>query len=378
MKVGIDTFGCEHGRSGLGSYLCSLTANLRNDADVEFNLFGAELDRYTYASERAFPYDGVTLFESSAAERLWHIMCANNFASKHKYDVVLYTAASQMIPVTFSVPGVAIVNDIVSDSLSAKHNAWSSFHIKRGLAHADRVIVASQYIRKDLEKIGIDPEKIAVIHNGIDHSSFYPRELLSPNLVDIKPFAIQRPYFIYASRMSSPTKKHVELIRAFTLFKEKTHLPHRLVLAGSEGPYSDAVHDEVFNSHAASDIFITGFFPHENFPELYSGSDGCIFPSVSEGVGLPVLEAMATGIPVACAKSGALSEIAGDNAIYFDSDNIEEMAAAMETLALDKAKCKTLITGGIEWTKRFSWEKTAQMTTDVLKEVVKATCAREE
>ena len=97
-------------------------------------------------------------------------------------------------------------------------------------------------------------------------------------------------------------------------------------------------------------------------------SEGCLFPSVNEGVGLPVLEAMATGVPVACSNSGALPEIAGSNAIYFDSDNIEQMAATIEQLALDSALRKKLIEGGIDWTKRFTWEKTAEKTVQVLKE----------
>ena len=367
MKVGIDTFGCAHGQSGLGSYLASLVANFKEDDSTSFELFGAEIDRYTYGAENSLAYKAVGIPDSRLAERAWHVLCTNAFARRRRYDAVLYPAAAHLLPTAFKVPGVAVVNDVVSELLAAK-DAVSLSVLLRGLKKADRVIVASQFIRKDLEKLGIKSEKLVVVHNGINHSMFYPRELLSPDLVDIKPFAIQRPYFIYASRMSSAAKKHVELIRAFTLFKEKTKLPHRLVLAGSEGAASDQVHKAAFASHAASDIFITGFFPHESFPELYSGSDGCIFPAVGEGVGLPVLEAMATGIPVACSKSGALGEIAGNNALFFDSDDCADMAHAMEVLALDKAERIRLVTGGIEWTKRFSWRKTAEKTLAVLRD----------
>ncbi|MCR5724155.1 MAG: glycosyltransferase family 4 protein [Treponema sp.] len=364
MKVGIDTFGCNHGRSGLGSYLSSLTAHLQNTEDMTYELYGAEIDRYIFGSENNLAYKAVHTF----SERAWHLFCSDNFAHRQKYDAVLYTAGARLLPAAFRVPGVAVVNDVVSNLLVESKTKVLSGQIKRSLKKADRIIVASQYIRKDLERLGVNNEKIVVVHNGINHSLFYPQELLSPNLVDIKPFAIQRPYFIFASSMNSSSKKHVELIKAFTLFKNKTRLPHRLVLAGSEGAYSSEVHAAAFSSHAASDIFITGFFPHESFPALYSGSDGCIFPAVGEGVGLPVLEAMATGVPVACAKSGALPEVAGNNALYFDADNIEEIAAAMETIALDKAVRERLIAGGIEWTKRFSWEKTAEKTAAVLKE----------
>ena len=89
-------------------------------------------------------------------------------------------------------------------------------------------------------------------------------------------------------------------------------------------------------------------------------------PSTSEGAGLPVLEAMACGVPVACAKSGALPEIAGSHALFFNPDDLNETADAIEKIISDKDLRKKLLSGGIEWTKRFSWEKTALRTLEVL------------
>ena len=84
-----------------------------------------------------------------------------------------------------------------------------------------------------------------------------------------------------------------------------------------------------------------------------------------------MLEAMATGLPVACAKAGALPEIAGEHALYFDSDNIEEMAQCMERLVSDASLRQKLVAGGIEWASRFSWQKTAQETLSILESVAK-------
>jgi glycosyltransferase involved in cell wall biosynthesis len=371
MKVGIDTFGCDHGRSGIGSYLHSLAANLPQLPDVEFELFGSEIDRYTYNSVREIPFKAVAVPDSLGAERFWHFFRLNKFFSSSGYDVVLYPAIERVLPLSFKIPGVTVVNSIISNTLREDHDWALRMQMKKGLAKAQRVIAASQFVRKDLVRNGIDPDKIEVVHNGIDHRLFFPQLQIDAETVNIKPFAIKRPYFIYGSRLAGPDKKHIELINAFTLFKERTHLPHRLVLAGAEGPYSEAVHKAAFQSKASSDIFLTGFFPHESFPLLYAGADACIFPSVNEGVGLPILEAMATGIPVACARAGALPEMGGPSAIYFDSDNIEEIAAAMEQIVTDYARREKMITSGIEWTKRFRWDNTVSMTIDVIKRVVK-------
>ena len=368
MKFGIDTFGCEHGRSGLGSYLTSISQNFQNSEDFEFEFFGAEIDRYTYGGESNISFESVLLPETDRAEKFWHYFVCNHFARKQKYDAILFPASSYALPLVFSPPSVALVNEIISELFATKTFS-EKLRIKSGLKRVDKIIVPSYFVKKDLKRIGINQEKIIVVHSGVNHSLFYPREVITAETEMIKPFAIRRPYFLYASTMSSPFKRHIELIKAFEIFKKKTALPHRLVLAGNEGACSESIKKAAVSSAFASDIFITGYFPHESFPSLYAGSEGCLFPSEIEGVGLPVLEAMATGIPVACSKSGALQELAGEKAILFDSTDIEDMAAAIEKIAVDTNLRKKMIKEGINWAKKFSWEQTARETIDVLKSV---------
>lgn len=369
MKIGIDTFGCEHGRSGSGSYLSSISQKFQNTEDVKFELFGAEIDRYTYGRDSNIGFESVLLPDTERAEKGWHILVCNAFAKKQKYDVMLFPASTYAMPLVFPTPSVAVVNDIVSELFATKTLA-ERIRIKFCLRNVNKIIAPSMYVKKDLKRLGINQDKISVVHSGINHSLFYQREIITSEAEMIKPFAIRRPYFLYASTMSSPLKRHVELIKAFEVFKRKTNLPHRLVLAGSEGQCSEAIKKAAITSQYASDIFITGYFPHESFPALYAGSDGCLFPSEIEGVGLPVLEAMATGIPVACSKSGALQEIAGDKAILFDSSNIDDMAAGIEKIATDNKLRKKMIKEGIEWAQKFDWQQTADDTLEVLKSVI--------
>jgi glycosyltransferase involved in cell wall biosynthesis len=102
-------------------------------------------------------------------------------------------------------------------------------------------------------------------------------------------------------------------------------------------------------------------------PLLYAYADACIFPASDEGVGLPVIEAMASGIPVACARSGALQEITGSHTVYFDADSINDIASAIENVVTDTSLREKLVSDGIEWTKRFSWKQAAEETITVLK-----------
>ena len=352
--------------------MVSLVPALPAEEGVGYELFGPEQDRYTFNGEKDYPFASVNIPDSLVVERLWHLFKANSFGKRRGYDVILYPAGARVLPSKFKVKGVAVINDIVSNILACTTDKWYKKSILRGISRADCIIAASNYIRADLEKTGISCRRIEVVHNGVDHGVFYPAEAVSADseIIDIKPFAIKKPYIIYASRMFNEGKKHLELIRAFSLFKKRTHLPHRLVLAGdNSGNYGECVQSAVFASNVASDIFITGHFPHEHFSELYRNADACVFPSATEGVGLPVVESMACGLPVTCSSQGALPEIAGDAALFFDSDNIEEMARALERIVGDCELRQSLIEKGILQAKKYSWQQTALATAAVLRSV---------
>ena len=367
IKIAIDTLGGDHGKSGFGSYILYFISNLPKDLlsqhNIELELFGTEEDRYTYTSGTDIPYSAIKLLETPKALRRWYKYHANRFIKKHGYDAVIYPSANKMLPRKFKGhTGVAVINSIMSSDIS-EMDRKSRHQLKKGILHAQKLIAASNFIKDDLVKLGVAAEKINVIHNGIDHKLFFPMaDIFEDEIVDIKPFAIKRPYFVYGSTLSSPEKKHIELIKAFELFKKNTGFPHRLVLAGNDGPYAEEIHKAAFNSPFASDIFLTGFFPHENFARLYGGAEACLFPSVNEGVGLPILEAMACGIPVLCSDKGALKEIGGTAPLYFDSDDIDQIATSMQKVVEDKELRENMITDGIMWANEFNWEDTVSKT----------------
>ena len=369
MKIGIDTFSCDHAKSGLGAYLLYFTENLSNSDDLSVELFGSEYDKFNYISGKDIVYKSVLIKNDRDAERKWHSKFLKKFINQQKYDVVIYPAIERVVPTYFNVPSIAVVNSILFGEKEEKTFFGYKAKLKQSLKKVKKIIAASNYIRENLIANGVEQDKIEVVHNGIDRKLFHPIIGLSSYIVDVKPFAIKRPYFVYGSRLSGPEKKHIELINAFALFKEKTKLPHRLVIAG-EGPYDKEIHQAVMNSSVASDIFLTGFFPHKSFPMMYAGSEACVFPSVNEGVGLPILEAMATGVPVLCSKSGALPEIAGDAAYYFDSDNIEEIATGLERIVTDNELRSTLTNKGIERVEAFDWELTVAKTLEIAKNIL--------
>lgn len=365
MKIGIDSFGCNHGQSGVGAYLLNFIKNIPEDSPFDFELFGLEIDRYTYTEDTEIPFSSVRINENPKTIKRWHKRRLRSFCKKNKYDAVLFPAAMQVLPGKIKSKSILVLNGTYSTISNRKERK----RLKKAFNHATLIIAASYYIKDDLLQSGFDGSKIIVIHNGIDHKIFFPLEDLDQEFVDIKPFAIKRPYFIYSSRLSGSDKKHIELIKAFEIFKKRTNYPHRLVLTGSDGDYSEIIHQAAYNSEYASEILITGHFPQESLKQLYCGSTACVFPAVNEGVGLPVIEAMACGVPVLCSNLGALVEMAGMGPLYFDSDDVEEIAVDMQKVVEEKDLTKMMIQKGFEESRRINWETTIKETLAAIEKI---------
>ena len=109
MKIGVDTFGLEHGNSGLGSYLLSLLKCLPETDGADIELFGPETDRYTYSSNRSFAYKGLDVKDNYAAEYAWHKRKADKFCRRNGYDIVFYTEGSRLVPANSKVSSIAKV-----------------------------------------------------------------------------------------------------------------------------------------------------------------------------------------------------------------------------------------------------------------------------
>ena len=364
FRIGIDTFGCNHGMSGLGSYIFELMSNVSNQ-DCEFILFGPELDRYTYpTSANNISFEGINLSDTDFAKSLWHKTHLNYFVKKNRFDAILYVSGFRYLPINFTLPSFLVVSDVQNTN-----NIFLNLYIKRIISQVKGFITPSKYVKTSLLNLGVPSSKVSVIHNGVNLNTFKHIELENKDIVFVQPFSIKRPYIIYASSLASSSKSHIELIKAFNILKKKTGIPHRLVLAGAEGEATEVVRKEVIHSHYSSDILLTGYFPHDALNKLYCAADFCVFPSRNEGSCLSVLEAVASGIPVACSNEGALKEIVKDAVLYFDSTSPNNIAEVMEKLINTKENAnlrEEMIKKGLECANQYRWKNTAKETFDYI------------
>jgi glycosyltransferase involved in cell wall biosynthesis len=376
MKIGIDTFACEGGKSGVGSYLTQLLKRIPPSGAL-FELFGWEFDRFTY-SDAAPNLEFVSQCSVSGktANSLWHMFKYQNFARSRSYELCFFPAAHRLAaPRQSPCPTVGTVHDMAAywgnRKTREKLGIVPRMILPDALRRLDRIIAVSNWVKQELVELNrVKESRIDVVPNGIDLEAFYPRPRNEESVVLIQPFSFRRPYVLCVSRIEHPVKTHIRLIEAFGIFKERTKYPHRLVLAGGDSHGAERVKEAAAASPYRNDIFFTGHFPFTSLPELYSGADIAVFPSMYEGFGLGVLEAMATGVPVACARAASLPETAEHAARYFDPLNSEDMADRMVTLTTNRDIYRTCRKNGLERVQAFSWDRCAERTLQILQETV--------
>jgi len=373
MRIGVDTFACNGGKSGVGVYLTQILKRIPpSGAYVE--LFGWEFDRYAY-SEYAPNLEFIPQcsVNGRTANALWHLYKYPKFARKRLYDACFFPAAHLRPPYRSPCPTVGVVHDMAAYWGTRRTRVHLGAVLRMimpdSLRRLDRIIAVSEWVKRELiQRAKVKESRIEVVPNGIDHTAFYPRPRYEDSVLLIQPFSFQRPYILCVSRIDHPVKNHVRLIRAFGIFKQRTKFPHRLVLVGDDSNNSEIVKKEAAVSPWRGDIFFTGHFPSKNLPELYSGADFAVYPSMYEGFGMGVLEAMAVGVPVACARAASLPETADHAALYFDPADCEDMADRMVTLATDQVQYQECRRQGLQRVQAFSWDRCAGRTLQIIAE----------
>jgi glycosyltransferase involved in cell wall biosynthesis len=260
-------------------------------------------------------------------------------------DVVHYPLTLRIPPVR--APSVATLFDLQHLDLPAlfsrAERAFRAVAWHRSLRGADRVIAISSFVReRGIELLGLDPDRVRVAPLAIDHARY-------------RPAAVARERFLLYPARRWPHKNHERLFAAFAaLRRDEPDL--RLVLTGGGHaglPVPDGVE-------------VRGLVSEDELVDLYRRAAALVFPSLYEGFGIPVLEAMGCGCPVACANAGSLPEVAGDAAVLFDPYDPDAIAAALRELLAAPAAWSAR---GLEHVRRFSWEATARAHEAVYREL---------
>ncbi|MCL4834800.1 MAG: glycosyltransferase family 4 protein [Caldilineaceae bacterium] len=274
----------------------------------------------------------------------------------------LYHATEHLLP-RLARPTVLTVHDLIFEAFP-QHHTWTNraflqIAMPLFVRAASAIIAVSQQTGRDLMARYATPEaKIRVIYEGID-DRFAPVE--SDYQSDIRRrYSPDRPYLLMVGTLE-PRKNHATAMRALARLKQAGH-PHRLLISGGKGWLFEPVAALVNELGLTGDVTFAGRVPDEELPALYAGADALLLPSLYEGFGFPVLEAMACRTPVVCADSSSLPEVAGDAALLVPATDDAALAAAVGRILTEPGLADELRRRGGVQAARFRWEKCASET----------------
>lgn len=362
MRIGIDATPAFLRKGGIGYYVHNLLGQLlRIDSENEYFLFVTTRER----PESSLPFldqPQVQVVYTPKNLQKWR-------ARRERID--LYHGTN------FRLRGVGRKHNVVTiHDLAFKHypqflkrqfgQSLAFWKTKRDVQRADRVITVSHHTAKDAIKFfQIDQEKIRVVHHGVT-------EVFRP---DVGPAAIERvrnkyqigssPYLLCVGTLE-PRKNLVRLLEMYRAFTP-INSAYDLVLAGGRGWQDEAIHQQA--EALAPRVHLTGYLPPEDLPPLYAGATLMIYPSLYEGFGMPLLEAMASGVPVVASNTSAIPEVVGDAAVLFDPVDIAEMGEAVLRVLRDPALAADLRSKGLARAGDFTWERAARETLAVYQEL---------
>lgn len=272
-------------------------------------------------------------------------------------------------PLFSACPSVVTIHDLsfmrYPQAFPPLKRAYLRRQVQLSVRAARRVIAISKATQHDLVTLfGVDPARIDVVYNGVDaaFSAGAPHE--------VEEFRARRGlparYILHLGTLE-PRKNLTRLVQAFARLKaQDTNVPHlKLVLAGGKGWFYDSLFAEVARLGLEGSVLFPGYIDDADLVGWYRAAAVFAYPSLMEGFGLPVLEALASGVPTVTSNVSSLPEVAGDAALLVDPSDVDALAAALGRLLQEPALAAELRSRGLRRAARFSWQRTAQETAAV-------------
>ena len=289
-----------------------------------------------------------------ASRYLYEQLVLPRVLRRHGLDVV--HSLAYVAPVVAPCASVVTIHDLnyrhPSHRMTAPRRLALRWFLSAAARSCDAVIVVSRFIAEELSAaMPYTAQKLHVVHEAPIPRAPVPGGGATSGLTP--------PYLLAFSSVSA-NKNLGRLLEAYAGAREQG-LAHGLVLVGHRPPWSHA---------PESGVVWTGYLADDEVRRALSGADGLVFPSLYEGFGLPILEAMEAGVAVMCSRAASLPEIAGEAAEYFDPEDVASIAAAIVRVAGDPALRASLVRRGTERVAQFSWERAARETLAVYESAI--------
>lgn len=368
MVIGIDAHAIGSRSSGNETYYERLLQHL---ADLPTNGKRYVIYYTQAAAARRVPArEQFDLKRISPATPFWRIPIGFPLEfRKNRLDVF---HAQHIIPPFCNCNVVATIPDIAYEHYPEFFSRFETLRskalIRRSAERADHVITVSEYSKNDIARTyHIDPEKITVTHEGAG-ADFFPRDKGECQEEVGRKYSIHAPFLLYVGRLQE-RKNLRRLLSGYARLRTEG-AEEKLVLVGQKDWMLENIQSHVESLGLQDSLKFTGYVPSQDLPVLYNAAEAFVYPSIFEGFGLPVIEAMACGAPVLTSFGSSLEEVAGNAAILVDPMSEESIARGLGRLVGDRDLRARLGAAGLARSASFSFKRAAEQTIEVYERVV--------
>jgi glycosyltransferase involved in cell wall biosynthesis len=363
MKIGIDVHSIGSGKGGNETYYRQLVhALFRADLENKYVLYGTRTGASELGSLQSPQFRICQLAHSSPYTRIPFGMPAQ--AGRDSLDIF---HSQYIVPPFLRARTVNTIFDIAYEHLPelfpAYQRAWSKRLIRWSATRADHILTISEFSKRSIANTYRIPEDRITVTYPAAGDEFRPMDKAAAKEDIARKYGIRDDFILYLGRLQG-RKNLPALIRAYAQVR-KSGVEHKLVLAGKPDSLFAPTVECIRKLGLQTEVLLPGYVAGEDVPKFYNAADVFVYPSVYEGFGLPVLEAMACGVPVITSRGSALEEIAGDAALLVEPPDDVAIANAIQ-LVLQNSELRTQLTNaGIKRSSQFSFANTARQTIDV-------------
>ncbi len=302
--------------------------------------------------------------------KYWYNIKIPATLKKIKADV--FVSPDGFCSLTTNIPQCLVIHDLGflhhPKTYKSEHVRFLKKNTPRFLKKATTIATVSEFSKKDITKhYGVAPNKIDVIYNGIKQI-FQPVSLRIKESVREK-YTDGKEYFIYTGAIQ-PRKNLVNLLKAFSIFKKRLQSNMKLVVVGRLAWKNNEFLQLISSYKYRSDVVLTGYLPEEELASLMASAYALVYPSLFEGFGVPVAEAMKCRVPVLTSEKTSMQEVASEAGLYFNPNDHADIANKMMLIYKDENLRNHLIEKGQTIATRYNWELTADLLWDVILKTV--------
>lgn len=383
MKIALNAVALKPGRmGGVETYFRNLVSSLQ-DVDTSNDYYLICSKRHVNSFHLSNPHFKPLPCSFSKPSPLWYLRAAIRHVTSvdilrpfmNRLDVdIIHHPFSILQPLNHTIPSVLTFHDMQHEyfpehfsayALNARRKLWQPSAEK-----ATRIIAISEHAKVGLiERYGIDPGKIDVVYNGYDTQFRVIENNMQLEAVRSR-YGLHKP-FMYFPAATWPHKNHLKLLATLKIMKERYSFDGQLVLSGIAKQSNNVVLEEITGLGLEEDVIVLGYLADEDLPLLYNLAHLMVFPSLHEGFGIPLIESMACGCPVACSNVSSIPEVVGDAALTFDPFSLEDMAEKIWSLWNNDSLRLDLKTKGLDRVSLFNCETMARQTMNVYRKAIR-------